>query len=74
MIAKWEYSAGNMLQHYRLVLRGFLPFAVARKDPEEVRKKGHLDEESLGYIEKANQLLSSLGKYITKCLSPADAL
>ena len=52
MTEKWNYSARNMLHHYRCVLNGDLPFRSAKEDPDLLKKRNNLDDEAV-HIGKA---------------------
>ncbi|OCK75544.1 hypothetical protein K432DRAFT_465531 [Lepidopterella palustris CBS 459.81] len=56
---EWEFSAGVMLQHFRCVLRGFLPFQLARDNIEELKDKAKLDETSVNYVRSVVPLLEN---------------
>lgn len=56
MIAEWEYSANNLLHHFRAILRGWWPFKM---EPENVRKLVEVDEQASVYIAKVCQLLEN---------------
>jgi len=46
-----------MLQHFRCVLRGFLPFQLARENLEELRVQAKLDEASVEYVTNIIKIL-----------------
>ncbi|OCL01900.1 hypothetical protein AOQ84DRAFT_349986 [Glonium stellatum] len=56
-VKEWEFSAGVMLQHFRCVLRGFLPFQLARENLEELRQQAKLDEASVEYVTNIIKIL-----------------
>lgn len=56
-VKEWEFSAGVMLQHFRCVLRGFLPFQLARENLEELREQAKLDEASVEYVSNIIKIL-----------------
>ncbi|KAF3032512.1 hypothetical protein E8E11_001994 [Didymella keratinophila] len=62
MIGKWNYSASNMLHHYRCVLNGDLPFRSAEKTPDLLRERDNLDDESMDFIAKAHRLIKKMGR------------
>ena len=44
------------------MLRGFVPFKLARENPEELREKGHLpDEEAFAYMMKVIEVFDRQG-------------
>lgn len=57
MIEEWDYSANNLLHHFRAILRGWWPFSLATKDMQNVRKQVDIDEEATVYLTKVCTLL-----------------
>jgi hypothetical protein len=55
-IKKWEFAFPVLLYHWRCTLRGYSPFKLARENPEELREKGHIDNEGFQYITKIASL------------------
>lgn len=49
-IEEYEYSASNMLHHFRFIRRGYLPFQVAENNPEELREMTGLDDTAIKYM------------------------
>ncbi|KAF2017331.1 hypothetical protein BU24DRAFT_346107 [Aaosphaeria arxii CBS 175.79] len=50
-IKKWDDTFDIILRYWRTLLRTFVPFKVARENPEDLRTKGHLpDIESFNYM------------------------
>lgn len=72
MVAKWEYSAENMLYHYRCVLNGDIPFRSARRNPELLQRRDNLDEQAMTFIKDLHRLASDEGKI--RVLAPETAL
>lgn len=72
MVAKWEYSASNMLYHYRCVLNGDVPFRSAKKNPALLQSRDRLDDEAMAFIADLHRMASEEGK--TKALASATAL
>lgn len=62
MVNEWENSAGNMLYHFRYVLRAFLPFQ--KENMANVKKLGGLDGHGVSYLERAVSLLDKKGNDI----------
>ncbi|KAF3044824.1 hypothetical protein E8E12_010949 [Didymella heteroderae] len=60
MVGKWNYSAANMLHHYRCVLNGDLPFRSAERNPELLRRRDNLDDEAMRFIAKAHMLIKRM--------------
>ncbi|KAF2808900.1 uncharacterized protein BDZ99DRAFT_41744 [Mytilinidion resinicola] len=56
-VQEWEVSAGVMLQYFRCVLRGFLPFQLARDNLDELIHQAKLDPTSVHYVTNAVHLL-----------------
>ncbi|KAL1634455.1 hypothetical protein SLS58_010651 [Diplodia intermedia] len=73
MVDEWENSAGNMLYHFRYVLRAFLPFQKAREDMASVRKQGNLDEHAVSYLRRAVSLLDERSKDISILVLKSNA-
>lgn len=49
-IKKWESTFPILLYHWRCTLRGYSPFKLARNNPDELRKKGHMDMGGFQYV------------------------
>lgn len=62
MVAKWNYSASNMLYHYRCVLNGDVPFRSAKKHPELLRNRDHLDDKAMAFIADLHRMASEEGR------------
>jgi len=58
-IKKWEFAFPVLLYHWRCILRGYSPFRLARDNPEELRDKGHIDQEGFAYVTKIAHLFDS---------------
>ncbi|KAF2497452.1 hypothetical protein BU16DRAFT_314611 [Lophium mytilinum] len=56
-VQEWEFSAGVMLQHFRCVLRGFLPFQLARDNLDELIRQAELDSTSAHYVTEVVRVL-----------------
>lgn len=61
MIKRWDYSADNLLHHFRSIFRGELPLAMADKNFEELIEREKLDSESGKYIAHVLRLLKDQG-------------
>ena len=59
MVREWNYSAENIWEHFRGVLRGFLPFAAAEKNNEDVKARSQLDDMSVQYMRRVPRLLKT---------------
>lgn len=64
-IEKWDYSANNMLHHFRSILRGYSPFSVAQDNIEELQTRAMLDDDAVIYIEHVLRLIATNGKNAT---------
>ncbi|KAF2131003.1 hypothetical protein P153DRAFT_287202 [Dothidotthia symphoricarpi CBS 119687] len=60
-IKKWEFAFPVLLYHWRCTLRGYSPFKLARDNPEELRDRGHIDEEGFQYVTKIAHVFNRLG-------------
>ncbi|KAF2202113.1 hypothetical protein GQ43DRAFT_448301 [Delitschia confertaspora ATCC 74209] len=58
-LEEWEFSASVLLQHFRCVLRGFLPLKLARDNLEELRVQAKLDPLAVQFV---SNLVSLLGE------------
>lgn len=61
-VDEWESSAGNILAHYRAVLRGFLPFELAKTNLNELIAREKLDASAACYVEHAVRLIAPNGR------------
>lgn len=68
-LKKWEYSFEVLLYYWKTCLRDYLPFKVARDNPEELRSRGHLDAQGFEYITKVASVMDRIGAIGT--LSPS---
>jgi hypothetical protein len=64
-VQEWEVSAGVVLQHFRCVLRGFLPFQLARDNLSELIAQAKLDPTSAHYVVRIVLLLDQERKSFT---------
>ncbi|KAL1606671.1 hypothetical protein SLS60_004078 [Paraconiothyrium brasiliense] len=60
-IEKWEYSFEVLLTYWKTAIRDYVPFKVARENPEELRKKGHLDAQGYDYVLKLVSIIDRIG-------------
>ena len=56
MLEEWEYSAQNLISHFRCVLRGSVPFGGEAPLVELAAKAG-LDAQAVEYMERITNLL-----------------
>ncbi|KAF2005267.1 hypothetical protein P154DRAFT_560177 [Amniculicola lignicola CBS 123094] len=61
-IRRWKEASGVLLQHWRIALRKFTPFKLARENPEELRQKGGLDTYGFRYIMNVVEILDRPGQ------------
>ena len=61
MIARWNYSAMNILYHFRAIFRGDLPLVAAEKDLPRFVEREQLDTEATAYVEEVLRILKSEG-------------
>ncbi|KAF2447071.1 hypothetical protein P171DRAFT_519384 [Karstenula rhodostoma CBS 690.94] len=61
-IEKWEYSFEVLLTYWKTAIRDYVPFKVARENPEELRKKGHLDAQGFDYVMKLVSIIDRIGE------------
>jgi hypothetical protein len=53
MMEEWEYSAKNLISHFRCVIRGPIPFTLNWQNTKKANKRrAGLDEESCLFIEQ----------------------
>ncbi len=50
MIEHWNYSADNVLHHFRSIFRGEVPLATADRDLNHLVERENLDLESKAYV------------------------
>lgn len=60
-IKKWDFAFQVVIHHWIAVLRGYMPFKLARENPEELREKGHLDAEGFEYVVKVANIIDQIG-------------
>ncbi|KAK6525863.1 hypothetical protein TWF281_010907 [Arthrobotrys megalospora] len=56
-VSEWEHSAQVMLAYFRIVLRGFIPFSIAKFDINEVKIRAGLDDHSVIYLQNVVRIL-----------------
>jgi hypothetical protein len=73
MIEEWKYSAKILIYHYRVVLKGMIPFAAPwdKKHESDLRHKATLDDEAMAYIRTLTRKVQDPGKsyFIHSCYS-----
>ncbi|KAK3178362.1 hypothetical protein OEA41_000497 [Lepraria neglecta] len=69
MIEHWNYSANNILHHFRSIFRGELPLKVAERNITELVEREQLDSESTEYVQR---VLGVLQKQDDSLLTVAD--
>jgi ribosomal protein L13 len=61
MIEEWEYSARNIIYHFRAIVKGMVPFS--QKWTEEMKQLADVDDEAMEYIKKTSEMIRESGKY-----------
>lgn len=61
MIEHWNYSADNVLHHFRSIFRGELPLATADRDLDELVQRENLDPKSKAYILQVLRIIKDQG-------------
>lgn len=61
MIEHWNYSADNVLHHFRSIFRGELPLATADKNLGELVQRENLDPESTSYVIQVLRIIKDQG-------------
>lgn len=56
MIEEWQCSAKNLMYHFRVVIRGMIPFS--NDWTPEMQEKSGLDDVSVVYIRKVSALVA----------------
>ena len=62
MIEHWNYSADNILHHFRSIFRGELPLKVAERNITELVEREQLDSESTEYVQRVLGVLQKQGR------------
>ncbi|KAH7116898.1 hypothetical protein B0J11DRAFT_552853 [Dendryphion nanum] len=61
-IKKWEYTYEVILKYWRSVLRGFVPFKLARENEEELHENGQLpDQQAFEYMRRVIEVWDRTG-------------
>ncbi|TAQ89928.1 hypothetical protein B7494_g1784 [Chlorociboria aeruginascens] len=55
MIGEWEYSARNIIYHFRAVVKGMVPFS--QKWTDEMMQLADVDDEAMEYIRKTSDMI-----------------
>ena len=66
-VKKWEFAFPVLLYHWRCTLRGYLPFKLARDNPEELRDRGHIDAEGFAYVAAITQIFDRTTAGMSSC-------
>lgn len=61
MIEHWNYSADNVLHHFRSIFRGELPLATADRDLNELVEREDLDPDSTAYVVQVLRIIKDQG-------------
>jgi hypothetical protein len=57
MVAEFEDSAHCLLAHFRVVLIGFIPFEIARRNISELAEREELDPPAIAYIRDVTRII-----------------
>ena len=68
MISHWNYSAKNILHHFRSIFRGDLPLVAAQKDLNDFITRECLDSESVTYVQRILRILRDQGESVVQVL------
>ena len=69
MITHWNYSAENILHHFRSIFRGELPLKMAERNITELVELEKLDSESTEYVQRVLGVLQKQGMSNHSCHS-----
>lgn len=64
MVTHWNYSADNILHHFRSIFRGELPLKMAERNITEFVERERLDSESTEYVQRVLGILQKQGMSI----------
>ncbi|KAL6399310.1 hypothetical protein AUP68_17856 [Ilyonectria robusta] len=70
MIEEWQCSAKNLMYHFRVVIRGMIPFS--NDWTPEMQEKSGLDHVSIAYIRKVSALVAERKNEIADCCNSDD--
>jgi len=62
MIDRWNFSAKNIIYHFRTIFRGDVPLVAAEKDLNSFRAKENLDDQSTTYVRRVLDILKKQGE------------
>ena len=71
MIDRWNYSAQNILHHFRSTFRGDLPLVAAQKNLGDFIARECLDSESVVYVKSVLHILRDQGESFIHCFEDA---
>lgn len=57
MVAQFEHAAHCLLTHFRVVLIGFVPFEIARRNISELVEREGLDPPAVAYIQDVTRII-----------------
>ena len=64
MIDHWNFSAKNIIYHFRTIFRGDVPLVAAEKDLNNFKARENLDDQSTTYVRSVLDILKKQGKGI----------
>ena len=62
MIDRWNFSAKNIIYHFKTIFRGDVPLVAAEKDLDSFKAKENLDDQSTTYVRRVLDILKKRGK------------
>ena len=74
MIDRWNFSAKNIIYHFRTIFRGDVPLVAAEKDLDSFRAKEKLDDQSTTYVRRVLDILKKQGKATSGHVVPLATL
>ena len=72
MVAQFEHAAHCLLTHFRVVLIGFVPFEIARRNISELVEREGLDPPAVAYIQDVTRIIQEDCKPL-QCLPESSA-
>jgi len=57
MVTQFEHAAHCLLAHFRVVLIGFVPFEIARRNISELVEREELDPPAVAYIQDVTRVI-----------------
>jgi hypothetical protein len=57
MVVQFEHAAHCLLAHFRVVLIGFVPFEIARRNISELTQREELDPQATDYVQHVTRVI-----------------